>query len=82
MRRIPSPLFDARKEHIRDPWLRDAVDLAEEEILADRPAPLRRDRIEIDGIIYDHSEHGVMLAYEIIDGDGVRFLAFADLWNT
>ena len=33
-----------------------------------------------DGIVYDRSEHGVMLAF-FVDGDDVVFLSFADLFN-
>lgn len=79
LRRLPTPLYDDRKARIRDRWLREAVDLAEEAILVD-PYPLRADRLEIDGIVYDHATDGVAIAYEVI-GDGVRFLSFADVWN-
>lgn len=80
MRRLPSQLYDERKALIEDPLLLQAIGLAEDEVLAD-PSPLRDDRIEIDAIVYANSDHGVMLAYEI-EGDGVRFLSFADTWNT
>lgn len=81
-RRLPSPLYEAKKALIQDPFLLEAVDLAEEAVLADpSPPPLRLDRIEIDGIIYDKGTVGVMLAYQI-EGDGVRFLSFGDLWNS
>jgi hypothetical protein len=81
-KRLASPLYDQRKALIQDQFLLEAFELAEEAVLVDpsRP-PVRRDRIEIDGIIYDAGTLGVMLAYEI-EGDGVRFLSFADLWNS
>lgn len=83
MRRLPSPLYDERKELVKDPFFREAIDLAEEAVLTD-PNPLRADRLLQDGIVYDTSTLGVGLSYEVIDdgeGDGVRFLSFADLWN-
>lgn len=79
MKRLPSPLYEARKSQIRDPFFQEAIALAEEAVLAD-PNPLRADRLLQDGIIYDTFTSGVALAYEII-GDGVRFLSCSDLWN-
>jgi hypothetical protein len=78
-RRLPSPRYDQRKAAIQDTtFLRD-LELAEENVLAG-PAdyPIEQD---IGGIYYNKTVPGVMLAYEI-EGDGVRFLAFSDLFNS
>jgi hypothetical protein len=83
LRRLPSPLYEDRKDQITDPFFREAVDLAEEAVLAD-PNTLRQDRLDQDSIIYDTATLGVGLAYEIAEEDGeqgVRFLSFSDLWN-
>jgi len=81
LRRLSSDLYDEAKSWIWDLDLRQAIDLAEEAVLADpSPPPVRPDRTEIDGIIYDWATPGVMLAYEI-DGDGVRFLQYRVLFR-
>jgi hypothetical protein len=79
LRRLPTPLYDERKNRILDPFFQEAIDLAEEAVLTD-PNPLREDRLLQDDIVYDMSTSGVGLSHEVI-GDGVRFLSFSDPWN-
>lgn len=55
-----------------------SLDLAEEAIIVD---PVHRVlREEIDGVVYDKNEPGVMVSFTMLDGE-VYFLSFADLWE-
>lgn len=75
----PSEEYAARKLLLTDPQVRFILELAEESIAVD---PWHRvNRIEIDGIVYDKSEPGIMLSYVVLDGE-VLFLTFRDLFNS
>jgi hypothetical protein len=76
--RKPAPGYDDRKALIEDVEFRLRLDLTEEAALVD-PSHRHR-RTEIDGIVYDRSEHGVMLAFAV-DGDDLILLSFADLFD-
>jgi len=65
--RKPTLAYEARKAAIIDEGLLQALTLAEEEALVDPWH--RRNRTEIDGIVYDRNELGVMLAFAIDGGD-------------
>ena len=56
--------------------MRLSLDLAEEAIVVDPWHRVRR--IEIDDVVYDRSEPGIVVAYSIADGD-IIFLTFIDL---
>ena len=77
--RKPTLAYEARKAAIIDEGLLQALTLAEEEALVDPWH--RRNRTEIDGIVYDRNELGVMLAFAI-DGGDVILLSFAGLFNS
>lgn len=58
--------------------MRLSLDLVEEGIAVD---PYHRvGREEIGGIIYDMTEHGIMVAYSVSD-DEIVLLAFRDLFH-
>jgi len=58
--------------------VRLSLDLVEEEIATD--STHRLNRLELDGIIYDKTQPGVMVSWKMIDGVPV-LLSFADLWD-
>ena len=84
IKRLPSQRYDELKASIRDPQFRQAVELLEEHALIDRfpwVEPNEIDRVEVGTRIYlTDAKLGAMLAYEVED-DGIRFLAFADMFN-
>lgn len=44
--------------------------------------PYHRDgRVEIANIVYDRTEHGIMVAYSVVEGEAV-LLAFRDLFDS
>ena len=74
-----SPAYTVRKAALTDEQARLSLELAEEAIAVD---PDHRDRrIEIDDVIYDRSEPGIMVAYSVVDGE-VVFLTFRDLFDS
>ena len=74
----PSPAYSRKKAALEDDDVRLSLDLVEEAIGVD-PDSLYK-RIEIDGIVYDRSEQGIMVAYTIEDGEPL-LLTFTDLWD-
>jgi hypothetical protein len=80
LRRLESPEYDQRKARITNPTFLKEVDLAEIAVLVEWSPGQQADTIELDGIFYQNTRDGVMLAWEV-EGDGIRFLACADLWN-
>ncbi len=74
-----SPAYQARKAALTNEQVRLSVELAEESIAG---GPDNRDkRREINGVVYDRSEPGVMVTYSIVDGE-VVYLTFRDLYNS
>jgi hypothetical protein len=55
------------------------LELVEEEALVDPWH--RQNRAEIEGVVYDRNELGVMLAF-VAEGEDVILVSFADLFNT
>lgn len=58
--------------------MRSSLDLIEDAIEIDPHHRWRR--IEIDGIVYDRTEHGMMVAYSMEGGEPL-LLTFTDLWD-
>jgi hypothetical protein len=58
--------------------VRHSLDLVEDGIEIDHTHRWRR--LEIDGIVYDRTEHGLMVSYAIEDDIPV-LLTFTDLWD-
>jgi hypothetical protein len=72
----PSPAYARRKAALTDRHLLLSLDLVEEAIAVD---PFHRlHRREVGGVVYNITEPGVVVAFEV-DGDKVVFRAFVDL---
>jgi hypothetical protein len=79
IKRLPSPEYDARKEAILDEGFLLDLNLAEQNVLAGPAWPPVQ--LDIDGVYYDRTQRGVMITFEI-EGDGIRFLSFANLFRS
>jgi hypothetical protein len=72
----PTPEYAARKAALASEQVRLSLDLVEEGIVVD---PYHRNRrLEVDGIVYDRTEEGIMVAYAVADGEAL-LLTFRDL---
>lgn len=58
--------------------MRQSLDLVEDGITIDHEHRWRR--LEIDGIVYDRTEHGLVVTYALIEGVPL-LLTFTDLWD-
>jgi hypothetical protein len=73
-----SPAYASRKAALENEAVLLSLDLVEEGIAVD---PVHRSRRpEIDGIVFDRTEPGLMVAWTM-DGDEPLLLSFADLWD-
>lgn len=74
----PGPGYREKREAVTDKDFLKHLALAEEGSVADPHHRVRR--IEVDGIVYDRNEEGVMLSFTV-DGDDVIWLSFSDLFQ-
>lgn len=75
----PTLAYQARKASLTDDQVRLSLDLIEEGIAAD--ADHRKGREEIDDLVYDMTEHGIMVVYSMIDGEAI-LVTFRDLFDS
>lgn len=74
----PGPAYQEKRDAVSDADFLRHLTLAEEGAVTD---PIHRERrFELDGIVFDRTEEGVMLTFTV-DGEWVVCLAFADLYN-
>ena len=74
-----APAYRFRKASLASDQIRRSLDLAEESISVD---PFHRDqRFELDGVVIDTNEPGMMVAFRIEPDGTINFLTFRDLWN-
>ncbi len=69
----PTPEYAARKEALTDEQARFSLELAEEAIAVDPDH--RNHRRDVDGIVYDYGEPGIMVSFVIEDGE-ILYLKF------
>lgn len=79
MKRDWAPAYRLRKASLASDQIRRSLDLAEESISVD---PFHRDkRLELDGVVFDANEPGLMVAFRIEPDGTIMFVGFRDLWN-
>lgn len=68
-----------RKAALTNDEVRRSLELAEEAISVD---PLHRSRrLEVDGVVFDVNEPGVIVVYRLEADGTILFVTFRDLWN-
>lgn len=79
MKRDWAPTYRLRKSTLANDQIRRSLDLAEESISVD---PQHRDqRLDLDGVVFDMNEAGLMVAFRIEPHGTILFVSFTDLWN-
>ena len=79
MKREWAPAYMLRKGNLASDQIRHSLELAEESISVD---PVHRDnRLEVDGVVLDTNEPGLMVAFRIEPDGTIVFMTFTDLWN-
>ncbi len=72
--------YRLRKAALARDDVRQSLELAEEAISVD---PIHRGagRLELDGVVIDTIEPGMMVSFRVDDDGTVLFVTFRDLWN-
>jgi len=79
MKREWAPAYVLRKANLASDQIRRSLELAEESISVD---PVHRDsRLELDGVVMDTNEPGLMVAFRVEPDGTIVFMTFTDLWN-
>ena len=79
MKRDWVPAYTVRKASLTNDTLRQSLELAEEAISVD---PLHRHkRLELDGLVFDANEEGLIVIYRVEPDGTIVFVTFRDLWN-
>ena len=79
MKRDWAPAYRLRKASLANDQIRRSLDLAEESISVD---PFHRDqRLELDGVVFDANEMGLIVIYRVEPDGTIMFVTFRDLWN-
>lgn len=79
MKREWAPAYRLRKATLLNDGLRRTLELAEEAISVD---PFHRSlRLEVDGVVFDANEPGLIVTYRLEPGGTILFITFRDLWN-
>lgn len=79
MYRLWAPAYQRRKATLTNDEVRRSLELAEEAISVD---PLHRgQRLEIDGVVFDGNEPGLIVTYRVESDGAILFITFRDLWN-
>lgn len=79
MKREWAPAYILRKANLDSDQIRRSLELAEESISVD---PVHRDRrLELNGVVMDTNEPGLMVAFKVEPDGTIVFMTFTDLWN-
>ena len=79
MKRDWVPAYTIRKASLTNDRLRHSLELAEESISVD---PIHRyQRLELDGLVFDANEVGLIVIYRVAPDGTIIFVTFRDLWN-
>lgn len=79
MKRDWVPAYRLRKASLTNDEIRRSLELAEESISVD---PFHRDqRLELDGVVFDANEMGLIVIYRVEPDGTIMFVTFRDLWN-
>ncbi|MGK2849893.1 MAG: hypothetical protein ACSLFN_03140 [Candidatus Limnocylindrales bacterium] len=79
MKRLWAPAYRLRKATLLNDDIRRTLELAEEAISVD---PFHRSlRLELDGVVFDANEAGLIVIYRVESDGTILFITFRDLWN-